>query len=147
MRVGQAFPSKFLKVEDLAGARVAVTIDRVEFEDVGQGDKKEEKPVIYFRGKKKGLVCNKTNAESITEITGTDEMDDWTGVAIVLHPDKTKYAGKTVACIRIAEAATAVGLGKKKATPAVEVEADPEDDEANVGREPGDDDGDDEGFN
>lgn len=146
MRVGRAFPTKFLRVEDLDGNRVTVKISRVEIEDVGDG----EKPVIYFSGKKKGLVCNKTNAETITEICGTDEMDDWAGITIVLKPDKTKYAGKTVPCIRIAEAAAgkaaAVPAKAKKPTPAVEVEADPEDDEANVGREPGEDDGDDEGF-
>ena len=97
MRVGDAFGS-YLKCENLHGKRVLVTIDRVEKEKIGE----DQKFVLYFAGKDKGLVLNKTNAESITEIAGTDEMDDWTGHKILLHPDKTKFGGKTVDCIRIA---------------------------------------------
>lgn len=103
MRVGAAFPSKFLKHEDLQGRAVTVTIKNVEIEDVGDG----EKPVVYFRQGKKGLALNKTNAETIVEITGTDEMDDWTGHSIVLYPDKTSYQGKRVDCIRVREAQAA----------------------------------------
>lgn len=105
MKIGEAFPSKFLKAEDLNGKRVAVKIKYVEMEKIGDDDKK---PVVYFSGKEKGLVLNKTNAGTIAEITGTEEMDDWSGQGIVLFPDKTSFQGKRVDCIRIAEASPGV---------------------------------------
>jgi hypothetical protein len=104
MKIGSAFKSSVLKAADLNGQRIAVTIDHVSIEEVGQGDDKEEKPVLHFVGKEKGLVLNKTNANTITEILGTDETNDWHGQRIVLHPDKTDFNGKRVDCIRIAAA-------------------------------------------
>ncbi len=60
-----------------------------------------DKPVIYFRGKDRALVCNKTNAASIAELLGDDEMDNWGGYRICLVPAKTDFQGKRVDCIRI----------------------------------------------
>jgi len=97
MKVGGAFPGQYLKSADLQGRRVQVVIDQVTHEDIG-GD---QKPVAHFKGKDRGLVLNKTNANSIWGICGTDEMDDWSGVAITLFPSKTEYQGKRVDCIRI----------------------------------------------
>jgi hypothetical protein len=104
MKIGSAFPSKYIKVEDLQGRRVALTIDRVKVEEIGQGDDKDVKPVVYFVGKGKGLALNRINATTISEILGTDETDEWHGRRIVLHPDKTMYQGKRVDCIRVAPA-------------------------------------------
>lgn len=97
MKIGTLL-GKYLKCDDLGGRRVLVTIERMEAQKIED----EEKPVLYFVGKNKGLVLNRTNADSIIEITGTDETDEWEGKQIVLHPDKTKFGGKTVDCIRIA---------------------------------------------
>jgi hypothetical protein len=98
-KIGDVFPSKWLKVEDLNGKRITVTIDRVEFEMVGQPA--ERKAVVYFKGKDKGLCLNKTNANSIHFITGSDDTDDWTNERIVVYPSQTEYQGKRVGCIRI----------------------------------------------
>jgi hypothetical protein len=66
------------------------------------GDKgKEKKLVARFVGKEKGLVLNRTNADSIAEIAGSEDTDDWAGQTIVLFPDTTKFGGKTVDCVRI----------------------------------------------
>lgn len=97
MRMSTAFPSKYLRAADLQGRDVTVTIERVEMADIGDGD---EKPVIYFRGKEKGLVLNKTNAGSISDALG-DETEDWTGAAIIIFPTKTDYQGKRVDAIRV----------------------------------------------
>lgn len=102
MKIGSAFPSKYLKAADLNGARILVTIDRVAAQDVGQVGSKEIKPVLYFKGKEKGLVLNKTNARKITAIAGTDETDSWTGKQIVIYPTETEFQGETVDCIRVA---------------------------------------------
>jgi hypothetical protein len=102
MKLGEVFHSKYLKAEDLQGKTVRVVIQHVDLEDVGlEEGKKERKLVCYFVGKERQLVLNKTNAESIAEITGCDDTDDWAGAPIALFPDKTKFGGKTVPCIRI----------------------------------------------
>lgn len=94
-----AFPSTYLKAADLGKSRPTVTIDRVSLEEVGD----DHKPVVYFAGKDKGLVLNKTNAGAIVDIAGTSDYSKWGGVAIRLFATKTEYAGKRVDCIRIDE--------------------------------------------
>lgn len=93
MKIGAAFPSNYLKKEDVGDKRVLVTIDRVAVEEVGQGKDKETKPVLYFQGHSKGMVLNVGNAQAITEIAHSDETDDWSGVRIVLYVDKNVMFG------------------------------------------------------
>lgn len=88
MKIGAAFPSKYLKAADLQGRRVPVTIDRVELEDVDDGDRK---PVLYFRGTDRGLVLNRTNAAALTDHLGTDETDQWRGRRVVLFPTRVDF--------------------------------------------------------
>lgn len=108
MNVNDAFPSKTLKAGDLNGNNVTVVIAHVEVERVGSGKDAETKPVVYFRGKSKGLVLNKTNSRRITEIAGTPETDEWKGVTIILYPTETEYQGETVDCIRIKKPAVQI---------------------------------------
>lgn len=98
-RIGDKFPSNYLKASDLNGRIVTVTIDRVEDEQVGRD--KEWKPVVYFQGKDKGVVLNRTNAKAITQIAGTDETDEWRGVAVALFATMVEFGGESVEAIRI----------------------------------------------
>lgn len=111
MRVGSMFPGNFLKAADLNGRRVVVQIDRVAEEDLGS----EKKPVLWFTGKDRGLVLNKTNANAITDLFGTDETEDWHGRYITIYPTKTDFQGKRVDCIRVAP--TQHGQQPKPAVP------------------------------
>ena len=97
MKISEAFPSNFLRVDDLQDRRVRLTIESVSMKQVGGDDK----PVVYFRGKDRGLVLNKTNAAMIEEIAGTDQMDDWAGTEIVLYPARVDFKGKRVPAIRV----------------------------------------------
>lgn len=97
VNINGAFPSTYLKASDLQGRRVSVTMAGVRMEDIGG----EQKPILSFVGKEKGLVLNKTNANMIAEITGSEETDDWHGQAIVLYPTKTDFQGKRVDAIRV----------------------------------------------
>jgi hypothetical protein len=97
MDINGAFPSTYLKAADLAGRRALVTISHVKLEDVSD----DHKPVLYFVGKDKGLVLNKTNANMITEIVGSGETDQWKGKAIVLYVAKVDYQGRRVDGIRV----------------------------------------------
>lgn len=100
MRISGAFPSKYLKASDLQGHIVNVQIERVEMSDVGTADEPDSKPVLYFVGKEKGLVLNKTNANTIAGMYG-DDTDDWTEKWISLFEDETDFNGRRVACIRV----------------------------------------------
>lgn len=96
MRIDSAFPSNYLKAADLAGRNVSVTMDRVAMEDIG-GD---HKPVLYFQGKEKGLVLNKTNSTNISMAYG-NETDEWAGKEIVLFPAWVDFQGRSVEAIRV----------------------------------------------
>src|SRR6185312_5132339 len=99
MNVNDIFPSNYLKASDLKGAQVRVTIANVQMEMLGQGHDAQQRPVIYFEGKQKGLVANKTNMNVIAMVYG-DETDDWTGAEIILFETMVDYQGKTTPAIR-----------------------------------------------
>lgn len=98
MQISTAFPSEFLRAADLQGKQVRATIDRVELREVGNDG--EHKPVLYFVGKDKGVVLNKTNATTIGDAYG-DDTDDWSGQPIVLFEAMVAFQGKTVKAIRM----------------------------------------------
>lgn len=98
MKIGSAFPSNYIKCDDLQGRATQVRMNYIKFEDIG-GD---NKPVLYFVGKERGLVLNKTNANMIAELYG-DETDNWANQPIELYPSKTDFQGKRVDCIRVRE--------------------------------------------
>ncbi len=96
MRISAAFPSDYLKAVDLQGRSITVTMARVDMQDLN-GD---PKPILYFQGKERGLVLNKTNANKIAEIYG-DDTDNWIGEEIILYEAMVEFQGKTVAAIRV----------------------------------------------
>ena len=100
MRISEAFPSKYLKATDLQDRPVTLEISHVAEVDVGTASDPQVKPVLYFKGKDKGLVLNKTNASTIASKYG-DECDDWTGHLVEIFPTTTQFQGKTVECIRV----------------------------------------------
>lgn len=126
--INDAFPSNYLKASDLQGRQAVVTIDRVEFEAVGR--EREMKAVVYFTGKQKGMVLNKTNAKKITEITQSALTEEWPGHAIVIYPTETEFGGETVECVRIKPVAKLPAPRPKsapKATTAPVAVAEPDD--------------------
>ena len=96
MQISAAFPSEFLKAADLQGREVKVTVDRVEMREVGDGDK----PVLFFQGKEKGVVLNKTNADTLASAYG-EETDGWAGQPIVLFTTSVLFEGRRVQGIRV----------------------------------------------
>ena len=97
--INDAFPSNYLKASDLQGGQPVVTIDRVEFEAVGRD--KEMKPILYFQGKEKGLVLNKTNAKNVANLVGSFQTEDWTGFTVRLYATHVEFQGESVEAIRI----------------------------------------------
>ncbi len=99
------FPSTFLKVDDLKGGRLTVVIDHVALEMIGQGTDRKTKWVAYFvNDDPKPLVLNRTNADEIASLAGSDDTDEWAGLRIELFPSTTMYQGKRVGCLRVGSA-------------------------------------------
>jgi hypothetical protein len=97
MKASDIFQGKSLKAEDIIGKEPIVTIERVERKKFDDG----EKAIISFVGKEKSLVCNRTNWNSIVDITGCEDSDDWTGKRIKLVVARVDFQGKRVNAIRI----------------------------------------------
>jgi hypothetical protein len=96
MKLSEAFPSNFLKSEDLQDRDVTVVIASAELEQVGN----ERKLVLSFQGKQKRMICNKTNSQRIKFLYG-DETDDWTGREIILTSEFVEFQGRTVKGLRV----------------------------------------------
>lgn len=96
MNIEEAFPSKYLKAADLKGQRITVKMDRIESDTVGD----DNKVILYFQGKEKGLVLNVTNKNMIVDTYGP-ETEDWTGQPIILYEAMVQYQSKMVPAIRI----------------------------------------------
>ncbi len=100
LKISTAFPSQYLKCADLNGKPWDVKIRTVVMEDLGQGNDKESKPVLYLDDAQKGLVLNKTNANTIV-ISYGDDTGNWTGKDIQVFPTTTEFKGETVDAIRV----------------------------------------------
>lgn len=100
MNINDSFPSNYIKHSDLQGGIVKVTMSHVTIEELGSGDDKNTKPILFFEGRSKGLALNKTNSHVIADAYGT-ETDGWAGQVLELYPDKTQYKGDVVDCIRV----------------------------------------------
>lgn len=98
--IDQMFPSKYLKAGDCEEADLTLTIASVKFEELGQGDKAETKPVVYFDEAEKGLVLNKTNATTIAELHGRT-TEQWIGKRIAIYATEVEMGGKVSMGIRV----------------------------------------------
>lgn len=96
MKLNDVFPSKYLKADDLEGREVTVTIRDAKIEKMGD----DQKLVIYFAGKDKGMVVNRTNADRIAHYHGPD-TDGWLGKQVVLGTELVTFNGKTDDALRV----------------------------------------------
>lgn len=93
-----------LHAADLMGREVTVQIERVvqgEYPDHEDPKKKVLKPDVYFKGKKKPLGLNSTNARAISRLVGSPRTEDWIGRWITLYPTTTRAFGEEHECIRV----------------------------------------------
>jgi hypothetical protein len=98
MKVDDFFPPRYLKASDLQGRRVKVIIEKITTQMFPDANK--PKPVLYFKGKVKGLPLNMTNAHTISGAYGP-EMETWLDKPIVLYPTMVEYQGQQIETIRI----------------------------------------------
>lgn len=100
MNVSDVFQSKYLKAADLPeeGSQ-AVTIEKIGLEEIGKD--KETKIVLYFEELQQSMICNKTNARTITRLMGSEDLDDWVGKTIRLYRTEVDFQGDMVEAIRV----------------------------------------------
>jgi len=96
MDINNSFPSNYYKAADLQNKTVKLTIRTVIEEKMGS----DIRPVLYFQGKDKGMVLNKTNAMTIAQMFGP-ETDNWNGGTIEVFPAFVDYQGKQVQGLRV----------------------------------------------
>jgi hypothetical protein len=99
MKKSDAFPSRWFKSEDVKNNPIVVTIDKL-YQDL-VGSDKEEKNILSFTDTEKELICNATNWDSIADITGETDSDDWHGHKIVLVHERVDFGGKKVDAVRV----------------------------------------------
>jgi hypothetical protein len=96
------FPSKYLSAADLGGKELTLKIAEAELETLKTLDGKEnQKVVLYFHKQKKALPLNVTNFNSVMDITGEDDTENWPGCEITLYPTKATMGGKLFDAIRV----------------------------------------------
>ena len=91
MKTSEMIQSKFLKKDDFPSPAV-LTIKHVALEEVGRG---ENRWVLYFREKAKGIVLNATKIKQLEGRYG-DDTDDWTGQRVKVEHDPTVMMGTQV---------------------------------------------------
>jgi hypothetical protein len=93
-----------LHAADLQGRDHVVVIESVkqgEYPDHEDARKKILRPDLYFRGKKKPLGLNSTNARAIARLIGSNKTEEWIGKAITIYPTTTIAFGEEHECIRV----------------------------------------------
>ena len=102
MDVRKLYDKDYVYAYDLEGKDATVTIERVTGGTlIGTGGKSSKKPVLFFKGTKKGLALNITNARVIAGLYGGFDSESWLGKKITLYPTTTTLGSQTVDCIRI----------------------------------------------
>lgn len=101
------FDERWVKAWDLGGKPVTVTIVKVEAgvienpkEKVNDKPKRQRLPIVWFKGAKKPLGLNKTNAQTIAKMYG-NRTEDWLGKTVTIFPTTTQAFGEEKDCIRI----------------------------------------------
>ncbi len=117
------FEGKYLgswNLIDASGRKleITVTIESVEAQMiVGEGGKRNKKPVIKYEGKELPHVIGKTVAKTIASLYGNDTKN-WIGKKITIYGTTTEVGGETKDCIRVRPVIPTNGKSKKEATDA-----------------------------
>jgi len=100
-KLNDAFPSKYMTAADFEDGDVTATITSAEIEMIGMGADASQKIILGLKGIKKPIVINRTNANTIAKVTGSDDTDDWIGKRITLGSSEVEFKGDLVMSIRV----------------------------------------------
>ena len=96
------YDNTYLRAWDLPpGHDIVLTIERVKGEEI-QGKEKDKyrRPVVFFKGKKKGLVLNKGMGKAISGMYGRF-MKSWVGKQIAIFTTQERAFGEVHDVIRV----------------------------------------------
>ncbi len=99
MKVTDLYPSKYVKSDDIGNQRLTLQVGTIKLEEVAENE--PAKPVMYFNGKEKGMVLNKTNALLCAHCWG-DDTDSWNGQWLDLFVEPKMFQGKVVNGLSVA---------------------------------------------
>jgi len=102
----ESVASEWLSGIDLAGRTVTVVITGVEEVTVPEPrtGKAIRKVAVGFKGARKRLLLNATNAKALAKLFGL-ETDAWTGKRVQLAPENVRAFGGDHCVVRVAGAA------------------------------------------
>lgn len=67
----------------------------------GTSGKKESGLLIHFKEAVKPMICNSTNAKTITKVAGSPYVEDWKDTRISLYSQEVSAFGETVDALRV----------------------------------------------
>ena len=84
-----------------------VTVSKVEMKRVkGLNNKEEDCITCWFVQHPKPMILNATNCKQLVKLSGSEFVENWTGVSVTLYVSKVKAFGDVVDALRIKAAKT-----------------------------------------
>ncbi len=96
--------SSYFKTEDVLHQSLKLRIEGVAPETFTFDGVDEEKLVVSFVDVEKQLSLNKVNAQKLEELSGSEHIEEWKGLEIILYADDTMFGGKPMKGMRIRSA-------------------------------------------
>lgn len=90
------------------GERKIVTIKTAQQQTVKNAQGSDDCLVVTFAEKEKPLICNVTNAKSISKVAGSSFIEEWIGVKIELFVAQVSAFGDTVEAVRVKSTAPVI---------------------------------------
>lgn len=79
-----------------------VTVSKVEMKRVkGLNNKEEDCITCWFTQYPKPMILNATNCKQLVKLSGSEFVENWTGVSVTLYVSKVKAFGDVVDALRI----------------------------------------------
>src|SRR5262249_24134034 len=91
--------SKYFKAKNIT-AEKKLRIKNVTEEEIGVGQDKEKKLVVWFTNDPRGIVLNKTNNRTLRAAFG-DDCAGWKGKIIVAYPTTDEFRVRMVPVLRV----------------------------------------------
>jgi len=98
------FNPLYLGAHDLEfGKEYKVTIEKIDrdIEVVGEGGKKQKKPIIYFKGAAKPMILNSVNSKMISKVLSEKMIERWIGQSVIIKVINEKNFGEEIDVIRV----------------------------------------------
>ncbi|MEI7584626.1 hypothetical protein [Runella sp.] len=97
-------------------AEQIVTVSKIELKRVkGLNNKEEDCITCYFKEQPKPMILNATNCKALVKLSGSDFIENWSGLKVTLYVTKVKAFGDNIDALRIKAASQFVD--KEELTP------------------------------